>query len=288
MDTLNTLLHSSNCFPHGIYWCTRDSFEDLPDGLKNLARFPRFHLIEISGFDEFMAELHNALGCTLQEEVTNPYSALSAKLDKYFSSLEDTDDDELSSHEIINNDMINLADHVRRVNSISQFVKKIRVMLNANETNLDDGSITKSLEVMLKETKFAGTKNDLHFYNTPNFLIANSAFRSGDYDECIEYSLKHIENGPSADAIILICRAIVKLREYEKLPKYFDKLKGHRNLKDLEVSKAIGFVVDLISDNRFEEAISILDYIDTLKNVDGHKEIITINRALINKLNSRE
>jgi hypothetical protein len=34
-------------------------------------------------FDEFMAELHEALGCSLQQEVVEPYSALSSKLDRY-------------------------------------------------------------------------------------------------------------------------------------------------------------------------------------------------------------
>ncbi|MGI5693422.1 SIR2 family protein [Escherichia coli] len=123
MDTLNTLLHSGSCFPHGIYWCIRDSdTEKLSEQLKNLARFPHFHLIKINGFDEFMAELHYALGCNLQQEVVEPYSALSNKLDRYFSIAEEDDAD--VQHEIIKRDMNNLADHVRRVNTVSQFVKK--------------------------------------------------------------------------------------------------------------------------------------------------------------------
>ncbi|HDH9103269.1 TPA: hypothetical protein PJO59_004779, partial [Escherichia coli] len=119
MDTLNTLLHSGSCFPHGIYWCIRDSdTEKLSEQLKNLARFPHFHLIKINGFDEFMAELHYALGCNLQQEVVEPYSALSNKLDRYFSIAEEDDAD--VQHEIIKRDMNNLADHVRRVNTVSQ------------------------------------------------------------------------------------------------------------------------------------------------------------------------
>lgn len=55
MDTLNTLLHSDSSFPHGIYWCVRKDAV-LSEELTNLARFPRFHLIEISSFDDFMAE----------------------------------------------------------------------------------------------------------------------------------------------------------------------------------------------------------------------------------------
>lgn len=282
MDTLNTLLHSSTCFPHGIYWCTRDKFDDLPEGVKNLARFPRFHLIEITGFDEFMAELHNAIGCTLQEEVVNPYSALSKKLDKYFSSLEDTDNDELSNHKIINRDMNNLADHVRRVNSVSQFVKKIKTLLSTRNTNVDDGSITESLEVMLKETRFAGEKGNIHFYNTPNFLIANSAFRSGDYDECMEFCQKHISNGPSIDALILICRCIIKKENHDELPEYIEKITEQKNIKDIQVVKAVSMMVELLSIKRYSDANSILNYIDAVST--KHSDIILINKALINKL----
>lgn len=283
MDTLNTLLHSGSCFPHGIYWCTRDEFEDLPEALKNLARFPRFHLVRINGFDEFMAELHDALGCTLQDEVINPYSALSKKLDRYFSSLEETDGDELSNHYIINNDMINLADHVRRVNSVNQFVLKIKTKFK-DDKELDHEAITKSLDLMLKETKFAGSKGDLHFYNTPNFLIANSAFRSGDYDECIEYSKKHLENGRSVDALILICRALIKKGSYDEMPEFFNKLVVHKNLTEIEVNRLISLMVDLINESKFDDALSIHDYILSLKNHESAKSILTINKSLITKL----
>lgn len=282
MDTLNTLLHSSNCFPHGIYWCTRDKFEDLPEGVKNLARFPRFHLIEINGFDEFMADLHNAMGCDLQEEVINPYSALSKKLDKYFTSLEDTDGDDLSNHLIINRDMINLADHVRQVNSISQFVSKIKTLLNTKNRNLDDRSITESLEIMLKETSFTGEKGNIHFYNTPNFLIANSAFRSEDYDECIEYSLKHLSNGPSVDAVVLICRCLIRQGKHDDLPSYIEKLEQYKTVKESEVVKAVSMVVELLSIERYDEAMSVLKFIELRST--GHKDIVLINKALINRL----
>ncbi|WP_326928847.1 SIR2 family protein [Citrobacter sp. RHBSTW-00887] len=285
MDTLNTLLHSKTCFPHGIYWCTRDKFEDLPDGLKNLARFPRFHLIQITGFDEFMAELHLALGCKLQDEVVNPYSALSKKLDKYFISLQDTDVDELSSHPLINSDMINLADHVRQVNSVSQFVRKIKSLLPSGKTNIDDASITQSLELMLKETRFAGGRDSILFYNTPNFLIANSAFRAEEYDECIEYCLKHLENGPFVEAVILICRAAFKKGDMSLLDEHIQHLKTYSGLKDSEVSKSVNFCVELISEQQYERALEILGYLELLPLGVGHKDLVLINSALIARLN---
>jgi hypothetical protein len=42
---------------------------------KQVPECNKVHLIKIDGFDEFMAELHEALGCSLQQEVVEPYSA---------------------------------------------------------------------------------------------------------------------------------------------------------------------------------------------------------------------
>ncbi|EJD6651194.1 SIR2 family protein [Klebsiella pneumoniae] len=284
MDTLNTLLHSGNCFPHGIYWCIRDSdVENLSEPLKNLARFPHFHLITISGFDEFMAELHNALNCELQQEVVEPYSALSNKLDRYFSVSEDDDDDD-EQHEIIKRDMNNLADHVRRVNTISQFVKKIKQLLSEKDASLDDISITQSLEIMLKETKFAGSPEGIHFYNTPNYLIANSAFRAGEYQECVEYATKHLSNGKSLETEALILRSQIHLDNDDELQKSLDRLSHYSNLKDGEVTKLTNALVDLMDAKKFFYANALMDFLESRSIPSKHRQLLVINRALCNKL----
>lgn len=283
MDTLNTLLHSGTCFPHGIYWCTRDNVENLPEALKNLARFPHFHLIKINGFDEFMAELHEALGASLQQEVVEPYSALSNKLDRYFSVSEEDGDDDIQ-HEIIKRDMNNLADHVRRVNTVSEFVKKIKVLLSGRSPSTDDDSITHSLEVMLKETRFAGSPDNLHFYNTPNYLIANSAFRAGEYKECVEYAEKHLSNGKSLETEALILRSYIHLENAEEVEKSMKRLTSYDKIKEGEIAKVVSAIVDLIDAEMFIHASTLMDKLDERPIHTKHKSFLTINRALCSRL----
>lgn len=283
MDTLNTLLHSGTCFPHGIYWCTRDDKENLSEQLKNLARFPHFHLIKIDGFDEFMADLHESLGCKLQQEVVEPYSALSNKLDRYFTPLEDNEDEQ-NIHSVILRDMHNLSDHVRQVNTISQFVKKIKQLLIKNNGNLDDGSIITSLELMLKETTIAGNGESVHFYNTPNFLIASSAFRAGDYLECIEYADKHLKNGPSVEAEILIIKSYLKLNNNDELQKSVERLSKYQKLKDNDVIKIISTVVELIDNKYYEHALKLNNGVKSKNKNLRYGYLISINDALCTKL----
>ncbi|HBR7307225.1 TPA: SIR2 family protein [Klebsiella aerogenes] len=283
MDTLNTLLHSGTCFPHGIYWCIRDSVDNLPEQLKNLARFPHFHLIKIDGFDEFMAELHEALGCSLQQEVVEPYSALSSKLDRYFLVSEDDEDDD-TQHAIIRRDMNSLADHVRRVNTVSQFVKKIKLLLSEKASSLDDDSITNSLEIMLKETKFAGSPENLHFYNTPNYLIANSAFRAGEYKECVEYATKHLSNGPSIETEALLLRSYIHLKDEVQINECLIRLTTYNKLKEGEVTKIINALVELMDSENYSMADRLLDLLDSRTIPAKHKNLVTINRALCQKL----
>ncbi len=288
MDTLNTLLHSHNCFPHGIYWCIRDDDDSLlSEELKNLARFPRFHLIKITGFDELMAELHDALGCKLQEEVADPYTALSKKLDKYFMS-QDDDDDELSSHHVINNDMKSLSDHVRRVHSVNNIVKELQAIIENADPDVDSQGITDSIQRMLKETKFSRIAGYPHLYSTPNILLASSAFRTGDYQEAIDFCKSHIEHGPSIEALIIIARSAIKLSNEKELKYSLDEMVKIKSLKGNEVSRVITTIVDLISEGMYEESLKLLDFLGSVTKTEKHEHFITLNRALVARLQQGE
>lgn len=60
MDVLQYLLRSDDYFKHGIYWCIRKG--DSPsDELMKLLWRDRVYFVEIDGFDELMASLHNDL-----------------------------------------------------------------------------------------------------------------------------------------------------------------------------------------------------------------------------------
>lgn len=60
MDVLHYLLRSEDYFKHGIYWCLRKGDEPGDELLKLLWR-ERVYFVEIDGFDEVMASLHNDL-----------------------------------------------------------------------------------------------------------------------------------------------------------------------------------------------------------------------------------
>lgn len=60
MDVLQYLLRSEEYLKHGIYWCVRKGEEPSDELLKLLWR-DRVYFVEIDGFDELMAALHNDL-----------------------------------------------------------------------------------------------------------------------------------------------------------------------------------------------------------------------------------
>jgi len=109
MDTLNTLLKSDYNFPHGIYWCVRKG-SDISQKVKDLSRFPKFHIIEINGFDEFFAE-HNSLNIELQPEMSDPYGALTARLNSLLEKVRVPDPDK--THPVIERDIRRLGSKIK-------------------------------------------------------------------------------------------------------------------------------------------------------------------------------
>lgn len=81
MDAFSALLRTETNFPSGIYWCVRKG--DRPSRqVDALRRFPKFHLVEIDGFDELFADLHENLKLDLQDEMASPYEALADRLNR--------------------------------------------------------------------------------------------------------------------------------------------------------------------------------------------------------------
>ena len=74
MDTLELLLRNDDYFKHGIYWCIREG-EQTGKRLRSLLRRDRVYTVVISGFDQFMAELHTKAGLPLAAPVAKPLIA---------------------------------------------------------------------------------------------------------------------------------------------------------------------------------------------------------------------
>ncbi|EFD1633486.1 hypothetical protein FGU49_19405 [Escherichia coli] len=284
MDTLNTLLHSDNTFPHGIYWCVRKG-TIMPEELKNLARFPRFHLIEIEGFDELMAEIHHELGFSLQEEVADPYSALSNKLDKYFSELDD--DDEITSS-FIKKDMKALADHVLKINQAKEFVNKLHKQMQKYKMDPTDESARNAIEKMIQEAEFLNDGSDVYIYSTPNAFIANSAFRESDFDTAKKYAQRSMELSSTVDALSTLVRSKLKLDDLAELKKDIEKFNEFNALSEKDKARIITVIVDLISLELFDFAKRLLSILERKNISDREKSFIALNRALILKLEQKQ
>ena len=71
MDTLELLLKDDGNFMQGVYWCIRPG-DQKSQRLESLLKRDRVYLVEIDGFDEFVADLHQLMGFTLPKSVAQP------------------------------------------------------------------------------------------------------------------------------------------------------------------------------------------------------------------------
>lgn len=284
MDTLNTLLHSDNTFPHGIYWCIRKGTV-MPEELRNLARFPRFHLIEIEGFDELMAEIHHELGCSLQEEVADPYSALSTKLDKYFAG---ADDDDEITNSFIKKDMKALADHVLRINQAKEFVNKLNIQMKKYKMDPTDESAKQAIENMIGDSQFLNNGSEVYIYSTPNAFIAGSAFREGDYNTAKVYAQRSLERSITVESLSNFVRSKLRLDEIDGISSEIEKFNDFSNLNEKDKAKIITVIVDLISFKLFDSANRLLDILERKNTSEREKSFIALNRSLILRLQKKQ
>lgn len=170
MDTFNTLLRFDHYFPHGIYWCIRKGTTISPK-VENLARFPKFKIVEIDGFDEFFAELNNSLGLPLQPEMTNPYNALALRLNTLIEKINLPENKD--PNPIIERDINNLGRHISKLTS---------------STNEEPEMVV----------DIAGAKEKLPI---PYGLLANLSTRDGDFETALKYRIKELSVAPTARAI---------------------------------------------------------------------------------------
>ena len=97
MDTLELLLRDEENYRQGIYWCIQRG-ADRSDRLNSLLRRDRVYLIEIDGFDEFMAELHDKTPLALPKPIARPFDVAIERAKRFVEI-----DNPLKSHPIIGN-----------------------------------------------------------------------------------------------------------------------------------------------------------------------------------------
>ena len=72
MDTLELLLRDDENYKQGVYWCHR-SDAPVSARLASLLRRDRVYLVDIVGFDEFMADLHREGKLELPMAIASPF-----------------------------------------------------------------------------------------------------------------------------------------------------------------------------------------------------------------------
>lgn len=99
MDTIDILLRDEENYRQGVYWCVRRG-APLSNRLQSLLRRDRVHLVEISGFDEFMADLHRVAQLSLPRPIAHPFEMARDRA-KLFLGVPES----LRSHPTIRGDM---------------------------------------------------------------------------------------------------------------------------------------------------------------------------------------
>jgi hypothetical protein len=147
MDALHMLLRDPRTFPHGLYWCVTANTQPQPP-VEQLLRFPRVKLIRISGFDEFMADLHTRLNIGLLPICKNPYGIIANRVSRLIASLLKAHG---ADHSPIRQSLFTLAENIA---DIEMEIKRSRLpfaalSLLASERN-DVGSAKRLMILQLK------------------------------------------------------------------------------------------------------------------------------------------
>ncbi|MGL6003594.1 SIR2 family protein [Aeromonas sobria] len=281
MDTLNTLLHSGNAFPHGVYWCIRGDEKNLSEDVKNLTRFPRFHLVNIDGFDEFMAELHHALGCDLQVEIADPYVALSTRLDSS-SLIGDEDEDNKITSPIINNDIAKLTESIKKIASAYDIINKIEEFMK-QQGNCDE--LSDNIRQLLADIQLVNVNSSYGPSLLPKIMLADISYYEGNFDESLRMSKEYIvTNDKNAYGIFAYLRAAIKLNSESDINQALLILKKSKTIDNTVIKKLVSLIVDVLNDRAYDIADKICKAITTLPLPEESKLIISINEALILRL----
>lgn len=112
IDNINMMLKTEGYLPNGLYCCIRKN--NIPsNNLKRLLEKEGSYLVEIDGFDEFMADLHEGLGLSLPDIVRDPYKAITESLNRFIVPSE-----KIHEHPIIKKDIFDLENKIKNFEQI--------------------------------------------------------------------------------------------------------------------------------------------------------------------------
>lgn len=294
METLNTLLRHDSNFPHGIYWCVMKGTvqSDLAKELEELTRFPRFHIIEIDGFDEFLADIHHELGLEIQAEVSEPYKHLANRLDS-FVKRNGTNDNGEHEHPSINKDIQKLKDHLTKVHSaIGMFETVEKIIENSGLKGVPKSSeMPQLIEALTSEIQPFVNKSteEIHLISTPNALLAEFAANDKNYKEAYKLSKAALENRITIESISTFIRALLKLGKLDEFGEVTSMLESIKSLSDRQAQRLISVAVELMEKKEhIGKAAYLLNFLKSKPHSEEVDTYIDLNLALIDRLQDQE
>ncbi|MGR5227875.1 SIR2 family protein [Photobacterium damselae] len=294
METLNTLLRHDSNFPHGIYWCVMKGTvqSDLAKELEELTRFPRFHIIEIDGFDEFLADIHHELGLEIQAEVSEPYKHLANRLDS-FVKRNGTNDNGEHEHPSINKDIQKLKDHLTKVHSaIGMFETIEKIIENSGLKGVPEASdMHQLIEELASEIKPLVNKNteEIHLISTPNALLAEFAANDKNYKDAYKLSKAALENRITIESISTFMRALLNLGKLDEFGEITSMLESIKSLSDRQAQRLISVAVELMEKKEhIGKAEYLLNFVKSKPHSEEVDTYVDLNLALIDRLQGQE
>jgi tetratricopeptide (TPR) repeat protein/NAD-dependent SIR2 family protein deacetylase len=275
MDVLDVLLRSEGFFPHGLYWCVRSPVK-ASKRLRRLMQRENTYWVEIEGFDEFMAELHNDLGLVLPDAVRDPYKATTKRLNAFIRPKEEV------KHPIIMADISKLEEDVKLF----------------EQAILDETPMDASSELV------------------PYVFLANREYSNNNYEKAILYYEKALSQNPTDTDMMwnmVVCYLVLEDRQraleiaeemirlepnehwgyvrkadvFEELGKLEDAiswldqaLEYAENDPEDQTSVLIHKTNILLMSEKWEEALAIAEGILNTENDETDVLITTINKCI--------
>lgn len=266
MDTLNTLLKSDYNFPHGIYWCVRKG-SVISQNVINLSRFPKFHLIEINGFDEYFADLHNSLNIDLQPEMSDPYGALTGRLNSLLERVRVPNPDK--THPVIERDIRRLGSKIKSSANDHNDIRQKK----AGDESKSDASVQRS--------------------TIPYQLLAQVEQREGRTANAKDLIRKQLNAKPNLGSFQTAFDLLGICWDEDFCTEVMAHLFCSRDLISTQPTVSFEYAIDLMKLEKYDLANQILDlgfdvYQDSETKSPYMQTLYIINKALIKRFQNFE
>ena len=255
MDTLDLLLRDEDNYRQGVYWCHKRGTA-MSGRLESLLRRDRVYLVEVDGFDEFMADLHGAARLELPKPIRRPFEMAEERA-RLFIEVKPS----IEAHPVIRS-------HIREVlgsitshgpqmplhvqaaveSSRGRVADAIPIWRRAYEEDKSDGIIASRYAEALLD---AGELDELvEFVPTSSLSVTNKTYvllRAGENEKVIDLATKALDE-PTAtfgndedSAIIRINRAIAlkRLGRTDEMKADLDSLEQNGDISETNIRAGV-------------------------------------------------